>query len=169
MSTKGGPPTPYRWTLVDTTVGPALVVVTEAGVRAIRFRVSPDEAHLDPSRRDDAGLREIADAVPGLVDGSRRDLPFPLDLDQGTPFERRVWAELRTIPRGQTLTYGELARRLGLPAGASRAVGRAAGANPLPVVVPCHRVVAADGKLGGYAGGIDIKAHLLRVEGAILT
>jgi methylated-DNA-[protein]-cysteine S-methyltransferase len=161
------PGTP-RWTITTTAVGPALIVVSDAGVRSIRFRTTPDAVGLDPTRRDDAGLREVTAALRGLVDGSRRDFPFPLDLDQGTVFERRVWTELLAIPHGTTVTYGELAKRLGLSVAASRAVGRANAKNPLPVVIPCHRVVAADSRLGGYAGGIDIKEHLLRVERAIL-
>lgn len=162
-------PVPYRWTVAHTAVGPALILVTEAGVRSIRFRTHPDEARVGPTCRDDSGLRGIADALCGLIDGTRRDFPFPLDLDQGTPFQRRVWTELLTIPWGCTTTYGELARRLGLPVTASRAVGQANARNPLPVVIPCHRVVAADGRLGGYTGGLDIKEHLLRIEGAILA
>lgn len=79
-----------------------------------------------------------------------------------------MWRELLTIPWGETVTYGELARRLGLPVGASRAVGQANGANPLPVIIPCHRVVAADHRLGGYAGGLDLKRRLLAREGVVL-
>jgi len=158
----------YRWTLVETAIGPALIIARAAGVRTIRLRAAPEEARVDPAFRDDAGLAGIADALRGLIDGSRRDFPYPLDLDQGTPFCRRVWEELLRIPWGQTVTYGEIARRLGLPISASRAIGRANGANPLPVVVPCHRVVSTGGKLGGYTGGLDIKEHLLRVEGVLL-
>ncbi|MFN3763308.1 MAG: methylated-DNA--[protein]-cysteine S-methyltransferase, partial [Anaerolineae bacterium] len=90
---------------------------------------------------------------------------LPLDL-RGTPFQRRVWEELRRVPYGQTVAYGELARRVGRP-GAARAVGRAVGANPVPIIVPCHRVVGADGSLVGYGGGLEIKAALLRLEGVL--
>ncbi len=82
----------------------------------------------------------------------------------GTPFQRRVWAALRTIPYGSTASYGELARTLGLPAGGSRAVGAANGANPIPIVVPCHRVIGSDGALTGYAGGLRRKQVLLGLE-----
>ncbi len=84
----------------------------------------------------------------------------------GTEFQRRVWGELREIPLGETISYGELARRLGTP-GASRAVGLANGRNPVSIVVPCHRVIGADGRLTGYGGGLERKAWLLRHEATI--
>ncbi len=96
--------------------------------------------------------------------GERRVFDLPV-RPAGTAFQRRVWGGLATVPWGTTTTYGALAARLGLPAGASRAVGAANGANPLPVVLPCHRVVGADGRLTGYAGGLERKAMLLRLEG----
>lgn len=88
-------------------------------------------------------------------------------FDRGTPFQHEVWQALRTIPVGETISYAELARRVGRPS-AFRAVGAANGQNPVGVVVPCHRVIASDGTLGGYAGGLDRKAWLLRHEGATL-
>ena len=89
-----------------------------------------------------------------------------LTLDpRGTPFQLRVWQELRQIPRGQTISYGELARRVGNPK-ASRAVGQANAVNPIPLIIPCHRVIAADGSLGGYSSGLDRKRWLLSHEGA---
>ncbi len=94
--------------------------------------------------------------------GRRRVFDLPLDL-RGTPFQRLVWEVMRAIPWGETLTYGEIARLIGAP-GAARAVGLACGANPVPIVVPCHRVVAAGG-LGGYSSGADVKRFLLRLEG----
>ncbi len=84
----------------------------------------------------------------------------------GTPFQRRVWEELRTIPRGSTVTYAELAARIGMP-GAARAVGAAVARNPVSVVVPCHRVVGSDGSLTGYAGGVERKRALLAMEGTV--
>jgi len=95
----------------------------------------------------------------------RREFDLPLDL-RGTPFQQQVWAELRKVPYGQTVSYGELARRIGRPA-AARAVGQAVGANPVPIIVPCHRVVGADGSLVGYGGGLEIKSALLRLEGVL--
>lgn len=103
----------------------------------------------------DAILRYLEDGVP-IPD-------FPLDLRKGTEFQRNVWEALRRIPFGETRSYGDLATSLGRP-GSARAVGRACGRNPLPLLVPCHRVVAAGGKLGGFSGGIHIKEALLDRE-----
>ncbi len=96
--------------------------------------------------------------------GTRREFDLPL-RPVGTEFQRRVWDVLATVPWGTTTTYGAIAARLDLPPGASRAVGAANGANPLPVVLPCHRVIGSDGTLTGYAGGLERKALLLRLEG----
>ena len=92
----------------------------------------------------------------------------PLDLAGATPFRHRVWAELRRIPRGVTRSYGEIADELGKRR-AARAVGGACGANPVPVLIPCHRVLAANGRLGGFSGGLDWKRRLLAIEGVLLT
>jgi methylated-DNA-[protein]-cysteine S-methyltransferase len=112
----------------------------------------------DPARIVDRVQRYFAGDVHALDDVLVR-------FDRGTPFQRDVWAALRTIPVGETISYAELARRVGRP-GAFRAVGAANGQNPVGVVVPCHRVIAADGTLGGYAGGLDRKRWLLAHEGA---
>jgi methylated-DNA-[protein]-cysteine S-methyltransferase len=95
--------------------------------------------------------------------GELRDFDLPLDL-QGTPFQLGVWRALRDIPYGVTISYGELARRIGTPKG-SRAVGLANGANPIAIVVPCHRVIGSNGKLTGYGGGLGNKETLLALEG----
>jgi methylated-DNA-[protein]-cysteine S-methyltransferase len=94
----------------------------------------------------------------------RKAFSIPLTLN-GTAFQRQVWDALRQIPFGEAWTYGDLARRLGLPAGASRAVGGANGRNPIAIIVPCHRVIGGDGELTGYAGGVERKRHLLTLEG----
>jgi methylated-DNA-[protein]-cysteine S-methyltransferase len=107
-----------------------------------------------------AARRQLAEYFAG----ERRVFDLPL-RPQGTEFQRRVWDVLATVPWGTTTTYGAIAARLGLPPGASRAVGAANGANPLPIVLPCHRVVGSDGRLTGYAGGLGRKAALLRLEG----
>ena len=96
--------------------------------------------------------------------GNRRDFDLPLDL-RGTQFQRRVWQRLSSIAYGDTTTYGALARELGDPA-ASRAVGLANGSNPIPIVIPCHRVIGADGSLTGFGGGLPVKAALLAIERA---
>lgn len=109
-------------------------------------------------------LAEARRQLAEYFEGRRRVFDLPLRPD-GTAFQRRVWEVLATVPWGTTTTYGAIAARLGLPPGASRAVGAANGANPLPVVLPCHRVVGSDGRLTGYAGGLERKAVLLRLEG----
>ena len=113
---------------------------------------------------DGADFATLFDAVAGAVETPGSGDDIPLDLS-GTAFQMRVWDALRCIPAGETRTYGELARDLGNPK-ASRAVGAANAANTVAVLVPCHRVVQADGSLGGYAWGPDIKRELLRREGA---
>jgi methylated-DNA-[protein]-cysteine S-methyltransferase len=109
----------------------------------------------------DVELAPIVDALVEYAAGSLREFDLELDL-AGSDFERRVWAELRRIPYGETRTYGEIAASLGDP-GAARAVGRANGRNPVPIVVPCHRVVASDG-IGGFTGGLEHKLRLLEHE-----
>jgi O-6-methylguanine DNA methyltransferase len=108
--------------------------------------------------------RAAVQQILEYLDGKRVAFDLPLDL-RGTDFQRRVWAELLGIPYGETRTYAELARTLGEP-GAARAVGTANGANPCAIVVPCHRVVAAGGKLGGFGGGLPLKRKLLALERA---
>ena len=97
--------------------------------------------------------------------GSRRTFDLPLE-PRGTPFERRVWSRLREIPYGATTSYGAIANEFGL-VNAARAVGRANGANPIPIIIPCHRVIGADGTLTGFGGGLPLKRALLELEGAI--
>src|SRR5205823_12097210 len=114
---------------------------------------------------DAAFAEEIGSKVIAhVVDGEPCD-DIALDL-RGTPFQLQVWEALRAIPRGETTSYGALARAIGLPPGASRAVGAACGANPVSLVVPCHRVVRTGGGLGGYYWGLDRKRALLEMEGA---
>lgn len=96
------------------------------------------------------------------LDGKRKKFDIPLELE-GTEFQKRVWKELQKIPFGKTISYKELAQRVGSPK-ACRAVGSANGKNPISIIVPCHRVIASDGSLGGYAGGCDLKVKLLEVE-----
>jgi len=110
-------------------------------------------------------VEDTAAAVNETLEGRRhRPLP-PLDLQAGTEFQREVWNALRGIPPGATASYLEIARKLGRPK-AARAVGQACGANPIPVLIPCHRVLASNGKLGGFSGGLDWKRRLLAIEQA---
>ena len=111
----------------------------------------------------DAVLGAACTQLDEYFAGTRRDFDLPLRLD-GTPWERRVWDQLLTIPYGETATYGELAQRLGAGPGAARAVGAANGRNPISIVVPCHRVIGASGALTGYAWGLEVKSGLLDLE-----
>ena len=129
--------------------------------------------HFDPPGRVDTSsqtaaaaiARQAAAQLEEYFTGRRRTFDLPLAL-RGTRFQQRVWQALGEIPFGSTWSYGDLARRIGSP-GAARAVGAANGSNPLPVVVPCHRVIGADGQLTGYGGGIERKQWLLRHEGVL--
>ena len=113
--------------------------------------------------RDDRGMTKLRRSVEERIRGKRLDEDLPLVL-HGTPFQVSVWKEMLKIPAGSTRSYAEVARRIGRPK-AFRAVAQACGANPIPIVVPCHRVVASSGKLGGYTGGIEKKLSLLAAEG----
>ena len=111
-------------------------------------------------------LRLAAEQLQQYLRGDRQPFDLPLDLAGGTAFQQAVWQALLRIPRGQTTSYGALARQMDRPT-AVRAVGAAVGRNPLSMVVPCHRVLGKDGSLTGYAGGLDRKTALLRLEGVI--
>ena len=113
-------------------------------------------------------LRAARAAIEAYLDGKLRELELPVDLEHQSTFQRKVWQVLRTIPYGRVRSYGWVARKLGRPR-AARAVGTACGANPLPLIVPCHRVVAGDGSLGGFSGGLPTKKRLLRLEGIDLS
>lgn len=115
------------------------------------------------ARRDDRALASVRRVVERRIAGKDLEEKLPLDL-HGTPFQLAVWREILRIPPGETLSYGDVARKIGKP-NAFRAVAQACGANPVPIVVPCHRVVASKGKLGGYTGGLDRKIALLKAEG----
>ena len=150
-------------TVVDSPIGP-LWLVAEDGVLC---RLSmQDQRHApdtdDLGIRDDDALADVREQLDAYFAGDLRDVEVPLHLD-GTPFQQRVWASLREIPYGETISYGELAAHVGAP-GASRAVGLANGRNPVAIIVPCHRVIAADGTLGGYGGGLERKRWLLDLE-----
>jgi methylated-DNA-[protein]-cysteine S-methyltransferase len=123
-------------------------------------------AALDATLAGAAGA--ALDATPARPGSGPGAAAIPVAFRSGTPFQRRVWEALRTIPRGETVTYAELAVRIGKP-GAARAVGSAVARNPVSIVVPCHRVVGADGSLTGYAGGVDRKRALLALEGAVMA
>lgn len=163
----GGQGRVIYWAVVGTSLGAMLVAATDKGVCCLSFNEGEAElrarfpnAELVPSGED---FRALFDRVIAAVEQPGTGADIPLDV-KGTAFQQRVWQELRNIPAGETRSYGELAAALGKPA-ASRAVGGANGANNIAVLIPCHRVIAADGTLGGYAYGLQIKAELLKREG----
>jgi AraC family transcriptional regulator, regulatory protein of adaptative response / methylated-DNA-[protein]-cysteine methyltransferase len=166
---KGGAGRVVHWTVLATSLGEMLAAATDKGVCCLAFgegeaelRARFPRAELVPA--GDAFRDLFADVVQAVEQPGPGSAAIPLDV-HGTAFQQRVWEELRRIPHGETRSYGELAAALGNPK-ASRAVGGANGANNIAVLIPCHRVIASDGSLGGYAYGLAIKAELLKREGA---
>jgi methylated-DNA-[protein]-cysteine S-methyltransferase len=159
----------YMETL-DTPIGRLVLAADAEGLRHIEFpsnRHPVDRAGWVPGAEGGAAeiLAMTSRQLREYFDGTRRDFDLPL-APRGTPFQIEVWRTLATIPFGATWSYGELARVIGKP-DAMRAVGAANGRNPLPIVLPCHRVIGADGSLTGFGGGLPIKEALLRLEGAL--
>ncbi|WP_409484604.1 methylated-DNA--[protein]-cysteine S-methyltransferase [Arsenicicoccus dermatophilus] len=154
-----------RHTVVDSPVGPLTVIADGDALIAIYFADhgrTPVVAEHGPRRDEDPLLARARTQLGEYFAGRRQDFDLPL-APPGDAFQQRVWRALRAIPYGQTRSYGALAAQLGQP-GAAQAVGHANGANPLSIVVPCHRVVGADGSLTGYAGGLARKRWLLAHE-----
>ena len=149
---------------LDSPLGSILLGAGEGGLTLINFQAGTGPVTPDPAWRE-AGepFREARRQVAAYFAGDLERFDLPL-APEGTLFQRRVWEELRRIPYGQTRSYGQLAHRLGKP-GAARAVGAANGRNPLPIVVPCHRVIGSDGSLTGFYGGLFLKKALLALEG----
>ena len=144
-------------------VGPLLLAADDAGLRQITFLNGRDRARPDPSwLPDPAAFLEVTRQLRAYFAGELEQFNLPL-APEGSAFQLRVWNELCDIPYGETISYGELARRSGNPR-ASRAVGLANGANPIPIVIPCHRVIGSNGKLTGYGGGLPTKQKLLAME-----
>ena len=147
-------------------------VATPAGVFQAEFRNGklgalhfPGGVAAAVPGRSHSADRRLARELKQYFTGKRSSFSLPLDLNSGTDFQRKVWRALRRIPYGQTKTYGEVARAIGSPK-TSRAVGAACGQNPIPIIVPCHRVVAHNQKLGGFSGGLHWKKRLLALERA---
>lgn len=151
-------------TFLDSPLGLLKIVYNESALEEILFLDQVDEVRAGSVADQPPFVGQFAAELEAYFNGKLQTFSVPINLDRGTDFQRRVWQALLAIPYGKTVTYGELARSLGLSAGASRAVGNACGANPLPIIVPCHRVVAANGSLGGYSGGLWRKEGLLKVE-----
>jgi methylated-DNA-[protein]-cysteine S-methyltransferase len=157
------------WTIVESPVGQLRVVAQRGAIIAIDFEgATPPPGRPDGDRVDDDELLMRArDQLEAYFDKQLRDFDLPLN-PLGTDFQKLVWEQLLTIPYGETVSYGAIAKRLGMTGHGSRAVGLANGRNPIPIVIPCHRVVGADGSLTGYAGGVDRKVSLLDLETAAL-
>ena len=167
----------FNTALVQTTVpsplGPIVIAATDQSLAGLWFaenqRHSPVELTGPAAWLEDAGHPVLQQASQQLGDyfaGRRSQFDLPLDLRCGTAFQQSVWQALLDIPQGEVTSYGEVSRRIGKPA-AVRAVGCAIGRNPISIIVPCHRVTGSSGALTGYAGGLDRKTALLRLEGAL--
>jgi methylated-DNA-[protein]-cysteine S-methyltransferase len=152
-----------HYTRIDSPVGPLLLVADDAGLRKIFFENERDRCRLDSSWQEDSKFFKSAiSQLRAYFAGELQEFDLPL-APEGTPFQLKVWRHLCEIPYGETISYGELARRIGNP-NASRAVGLANGSNPIPIVIPCHRVIGSNGKLTGYGGGLPVKEKLLALE-----
>lgn len=152
------------WHELDSKIGRLLLVGDGERLRAIHFQGGRHpRCPADTWIRSPAPFESVVAQLQEYFAGARREFDLPLAAE-GTPFQCVVWQALLCIPYGTTVSYSELARRIGRP-GASRATGAANGANPLPIIVPCHRVIGVDGSLTGFGGGIDIKRRLLALEG----
>jgi methylated-DNA-[protein]-cysteine S-methyltransferase len=148
-------------TTMESPIGQLILAADDTGLRSITFTRAEQE--LVASRKEDAGpLQEPIRQLWAYFAGELEKFDLVLS-PAGTPFQLEVWRRLNEIPYGQTISYGELARRIGNPK-ASRAVGLANGSNPIPIVIPCHRVIGSNGKLTGYGGGLPIKEKLLALE-----
>jgi methylated-DNA-[protein]-cysteine S-methyltransferase len=154
---------PRFYTQIESPLGPLLLAADEAGLREILFVNGRHSAQPEPSWKEDrAALNETICQLHAYFAGELETFDLPL-APEGTPFQLGVWHRLCDIPYGETISYGELAGRVGNPK-ASRAVGLANGSNPIPIVIPCHRVIGSNGKLTGYGGGLPIKEKLLALE-----
>jgi len=158
---------------MDSPIGRLWLAATGTGLCRIGLPDESEEAFLawieqefgpQIAAEGDAALAATVIQLREYFSRLRQTFEIPLDL-RGTSFQTAVWGELRKVPYGTTITYGDLAQRLGRPASSARAIGGALRVNPVPIVVPCHRVIGADGSLVGYSGGLDIKVALLRLEG----
>ncbi|HET6538597.1 MAG TPA: methylated-DNA--[protein]-cysteine S-methyltransferase [Sphingopyxis sp.] len=165
---------PIHWQVEDSLFGPMLIAASAQGLCRLSFCEGPEQLQaLYPDaalQENGAWTAELALLIGAIVAGdiilnADEPLPFKMDL-RGTPFQIAVWQLLLAIPAGETRSYGDLTRMLGT-AGADRAVGRANGANPIAIIIPCHRVIRSDGALGGYAYGLEMKRALLQREGAL--
>jgi len=168
-----------HYTMFSSPVGPLFLGASERGLVALEFDARlPGQQTVRPNPRDlrvesktlrfeesESALQPYVEQLEEYFAGQRREFTLPLDL-RGTDFQIACWHALIAIPYGETRTYGDIARAVGRPQG-FRAVGMANNRNPIAIVVPCHRVIASDGTLCGYGGGLDLKRKLLELEGAL--
>jgi methylated-DNA-[protein]-cysteine S-methyltransferase len=155
------------YTIIDSPIDELLLVGDGESLSRLHMLGSRKRVELNPAwQRDDDAFGEAREQLGDYFAGERREFDLPLSM-VGNPFEQRVWEELQTIPYGETTSYGEIAHRVGAP-NAARAVGLANGRNPIAVIVPCHRVIGADGSLTGYGGGLERKRLLLDLEAGVL-
>lgn len=162
------------YSIASSGIGKILVASSNKGVCMVSMgesdvgleRVLHNRFPRESVRKDNAGMEKTVSAIQEMVDGRRSPSTMKFDLD-GTDFQKRVWAELLKIPSGQTRSYAEIAESIGHP-NAYRAVANACGANPVAIAVPCHRVIASDGQIGGYGGGVARKRKLLENEGVVV-
>ena len=157
-----------RYARFDSPLGPVLATADDEGITHIDFVGGKHAKPIEPDWVEDPkapALRACGMQLAEYFNGTRTGFELPL-APNGTPFQKRVWDEIARVPYGKTISYGELAKRAGAP-GQARAAGAATGRNPLGVVIPCHRIVGADGSLTGYAGGLERKRGLLELEGVL--
>jgi methylated-DNA-[protein]-cysteine S-methyltransferase len=153
------------WTIYESPIGPLTLLGGPAGLTGLHF---PGRAELAEHSRRPAGFIEATRQLDEYFAGERRSFELDVDLSAGSAFQRKVWTRLRQIPFGATIGYGELAESIGRP-DRVRAVGAAVGRTPVAIVVPCHRVIGADGSLTGYGGGLHRKAALLDLEARVAS
>ena len=147
----------------ESPIGRLMLIGSEGALEALLFPNQAQEEEIDASfQYDEKPFQVVSEQLNEYFTGRRHHFSLKL-APKGTEFQQRVWQELRNIPYGQTLSYGEVAARLGNPRG-GRAVGMANGKNPIPIIVPCHRVIGKDGSLTGFGGGLTIKQRLLDLE-----
>jgi methylated-DNA-[protein]-cysteine S-methyltransferase len=149
-----------RWSVIDSPIGDLTLAVDDIGLCRLRFGSADRPVDADPL------LTETAEQLKAYFAGELQEFTVPLSVRGGSDFERAVWAQLGRIPYGEMQTYGDVAKIVG-DAGAARAVGVACNRNPIAVVLPCHRVVGAGGKMVGFGGGIPTKRHLLELEARV--
>ena len=166
---------PLRFTSFKTDSGWVGMLVSPAGIVKLTLPQATEQAALaeldleqDAARVSFERFDEAVSRIRDYFRGKPVDFTDKLDLSTGTEFQKKVWSSCRDIPYGQTRSYGWIAAQIGQP-GASRAVGNALGKNPIPIIIPCHRVLAADGGIGGFSGGLNVKRRLLKLEGIDIT